>query len=155
MARTPQSHVLATGRALRAAKLTENTPANWADYDTVFIGYPIWWGIAAWPVNDFVTANDFTGKTVIPFCTSASSGLGDSGKLLAERAGEGSWQAGQRFSGGAARTDVEQWYSNSIKNAKIRTCKGSALYVLRLGSSRFFLRQIEKNFAQTIDIPAS
>lgn len=94
---------------LRAVKLTANTPANWADYDTVFIGYPIWWGIAAWPVNDFVTSNDFTGKTVIPFCTSASSGLGDSGKLLAEMAGAGNWQAGQRFSSGASRNTVEQW----------------------------------------------
>lgn len=46
------------------------TPENWENYETVYIGYPIWWGIAAWPVNQFVTGNDFTGKTVIPFCTS-------------------------------------------------------------------------------------
>ena len=52
---------------------------NWESYDTVFIGYPIWWGIAAWPVNGFIEANDFTGKTVIPFCTSSSSGMGESG----------------------------------------------------------------------------
>src|SRR5699024_6747228 len=55
--------------------LTVDTPDNWADYDVVYLGYPIWWGIAAWPVNDFVASNDFTGKTVIPFCTSSSSGL--------------------------------------------------------------------------------
>ena len=42
------------------------TPENWENYETVYIGYPIWWGIAAWPVNQFVTGNDFTGKTVIP-----------------------------------------------------------------------------------------
>ena len=52
---------------------------NWDSYDMVFIGYPIWWGIAAWPMNTFVENNDFTGKTVIPFCTSSSSGIGDSG----------------------------------------------------------------------------
>ena len=56
--------------------LTEITPENWENYDTVYIGYPIWWGIAAWPVNQFVTGNDFTGKAVIPFCTAASSGGG-------------------------------------------------------------------------------
>ena len=64
-----------------------DTVDNWDSYDTVFIGYPIWWGIAAWPVDGFVEANDFTGKTVIPFCTSSSSGIGESGELLAELAG--------------------------------------------------------------------
>ena len=80
-------------------------------YDTVFIGYPIWWGIAAWPVDNFIEANDFTGKTVIPFCTSSSSGLGQSGKLLAELAGTGDWQEGQRFSSGVSEADVEEWLS--------------------------------------------
>ena len=69
--------------ALRDVELVADTVDNWERYDTVFIGYPIWWGIAAWPVNTFVEVNDFTGKTVIPFCTSASSGLGQSGELLA------------------------------------------------------------------------
>lgn len=90
-------------------ELVNNAPENWDDYDTVFIGYPIWWGIAAWPVNHFVTENDFSGKTVIPFCTSSSSGLGQSGTLLAEKAGTGDWQDGQRFSGGAAEADVQEW----------------------------------------------
>ena len=95
--------------ALRNVKLTSNTVANWADYDTVFIGYPIWWGIAAWPVNDFIQNNDFTGKTVIPFCTSASSGLGRSGELLAQMAGTGNWQTGMRFSSAASQSDVSGW----------------------------------------------
>ena len=75
--------------ALRDIALTRTTPANWDEYDTVFIGYPIWWGIAAWPVNNFVKDNDFTGKTVIPFATSASSGIGQSGTLLEEMVGGG------------------------------------------------------------------
>lgn len=95
--------------SLRDVELTANSVDNWADYDTVFIGYPIWWGIAAWPVNDFVKNNDFTGKTVIPFCTSASSGLGQSGELLAEMAGTGDWQTGQRFSSGASQEQVTEW----------------------------------------------
>ena len=59
----------------RDIPLVTTSVPNFDDYDTVFIGYPIWWGIAAWPINNFVKENDFSGKTVIPFCTSVSSGL--------------------------------------------------------------------------------
>ena len=96
-------------KSLRDVELTANTVDNWADYDTVFVGYPIWWGIAAWPVDNFITANDFTGKTVIPFCTSSSSGLGESGDLLAELAGTGDWLEGQRFRSSVAEADVVEW----------------------------------------------
>ena len=95
--------------SLRNIALTADTVDNWNDYDTVFIGYPIWWGIAAWPTNTFIKVNDFTGKTVIPFCASASSGLGESGELLAELAGTGDWQEGQRFRSGVSEADVTEW----------------------------------------------
>ena len=94
---------------LRNVELSAATVDNWADYDTVFIGYPIWWGIAAWPVDTFVKANDFSDKTVIPFCTSSSSGLGDSGELLAAMAGTGNWQTGIRFRSGVSDADVRDW----------------------------------------------
>lgn len=94
---------------LREVPLTTTEVPNWDSYDTVFIGYPIWWGIAAWPVDGFVKANDFTGKTVIPFATSSSSGMGQSGSLLAEMAGTGNWQEGQRFSSGVSAGDVQSW----------------------------------------------
>lgn len=95
--------------AQRVVELTATTVDNWDSYDTVFIGYPIWWGIAAWPVDSFIAANDFTGKTVIPFCTSASSGIGQSGELLAGQAGTGNWLEGQRFSSGASEAVVREW----------------------------------------------
>ena len=95
--------------SLRDVELVADTVDNWDSYDTVFIGYPIWWGIAAWPVDGFVEANDFTGKTVIPFCTSSSSGIGESGELLAELAGTGDWQEGQRFRSSASQEDVTEW----------------------------------------------
>lgn len=94
---------------LREVPLATTEVPNWDSYDTVFIGYPIWWGIAAWPVDGFVKANDFTGKTVIPFATSSSSGMGKSGSLLAEMAGTGNWQEGQRFSSGVSAGDVQSW----------------------------------------------
>ena len=90
----------------RDVELVSATVDNWSEYDTVFIGYPIWWGIAAWPVDEFIETNDFTGKTVIPFATSASSGMGQSGELLAEMAGTGDWQEGQRFRSGASEDDI-------------------------------------------------
>lgn len=93
----------------RNVELVADTVDNWDEYDTVFIGYPIWWGIAAWPVDTFIEANDFTGKTVIPFCTSASSGLGESGQLLEEMAGTGNWLEGQRFSSGVSEEEVQSW----------------------------------------------
>ena len=95
--------------SLQTVELAETTPENWEDYDTVFIGYPIWWGVAAWPVSSFVAANDFTGKTVIPFCTSSSSGLGESGDLLEELAGTGAWLEGQRFRSSVSEADVAEW----------------------------------------------
>ena len=95
--------------SLRDVPLTTTEVPDWDSYDTVFIGYPIWWGIAAWPVDGFVKANDFTGKTVIPFATSSSSGMGQSGSLLSEMAGTGNWQEGQRFSSGASASDVQSW----------------------------------------------
>lgn len=95
--------------SLRDVPLTTTEVPDWDSYDTVFIGYPIWWGIAAWPVDTFVKNNDFTGKTVIPFATSSSSGMGQSGSLLTDMAGTGEWQEGQRFSSGVSSDEVQSW----------------------------------------------
>ena len=95
--------------SLRDVELVSTDVDNWDSYDTVFIGYPIWWGIAAWPMDTFVENSDFTGKTVIPFCTSSSSGIGDSGTLLGEMAGTGDWQEGERFRSGVSQEDVQSW----------------------------------------------
>lgn len=95
----------------RNVELVSVEVEDWDVYETVFIGYPIWWGIAAWPVDGFVETNDFAGKTVIPFCTSASSGFGESGELLEEKAGGGDWLEGIRFSSGVSEEDVRNWVS--------------------------------------------
>ena len=95
--------------SLRNVELVSTTVENWDNYNTVLIGYPIWWGIAAWPVDTFVKANDFNGKTVIPFCTSSSSGLGRSGELLAEEANGGNWLEGHRFRSNPSDSDIQNW----------------------------------------------
>ena len=100
--------------SLRNIELVSTSVDNWDSYDTVLIGYPIWWGIAAWPVDTFVKANDFKGKTVIPFCTSSSSGLGQSGDLLEEEANSGNWLEGHRFRSNPSDSDINEW-TDSIK----------------------------------------
>lgn len=99
---------------LRNVELKTTKVDNWDSYDTVIIGYPIWWGVAAWPVDTFVKANSFDGKTVIPFCTSASSGLGQSGKLLEAEATGGNWLDGTRFTSRPSEEDIKE-FTDSIK----------------------------------------
>ena len=94
---------------LRNVELVSFTVEEFEKYENVFIGYPIWWSEAAWPVNQFVQNNDFAGKTVIPFCTSASSGLGESSKALEDMAGNGKWVEGIRFSSEADEDEVQKW----------------------------------------------
>lgn len=94
----------------RSTQLASNAPADFSRYDTVFVGYPIWWQSASWAMTDFARQNDFTGKTVIPFCTSLSSPLGSSGTELAEMAGgSGTWQEGMRFEENVSTEEVAQW----------------------------------------------
>lgn len=95
--------------SLRDVPLEKATPDNFADYDTVLLGYPIWWGIAAWPTGRFATGNDFSGKRVITFCTSSSSDLANSGQLLANAAGTGNWEDGRRFPSSASEDEVRTW----------------------------------------------
>lgn len=93
----------------RHVALVKDTPDNFASYETIFVGYPIWWGGAAWIVDDFVKYNDFTGKTVIPFATSYSSPMGSSGHDLAAMAGTGNWQEGACFDRDMTRDAVMTW----------------------------------------------
>ncbi|MEE3381600.1 MAG: flavodoxin [Succiniclasticum sp.] len=94
---------------LRSVALKTVTPADFDKYEKVFVCYPIWWGIAAWPVDTFVKGNDFTGKTVLPVATSAASPLAKSGELLKAMAKGGDWKAGIRFASGASDKEVADW----------------------------------------------
>ena len=78
-------------------------------YSTIYIGYPIWWGQEPRIMDTFVESYDFDGITVIPFCTSGSSDIGQSGQNLADNAGSGSWLEGKRFAGGASEDEIREW----------------------------------------------
>lgn len=108
--------------ALQDVALLQDTPDNWDSYETVIIGYPIWWGQAAYPVASFVKANDFAGKTVIPFCTSASSDIGDSAQNLADLAKSGEWMGGMRFPSAVNSDEVRQWVDDlGLENQSLRS----------------------------------
>ena len=95
--------------SLQTIELKNTTIPNWDEYKTVYIGYPIWWGGSAWPVDSFVKKVDFGDKIVIPFCTSHSSGLGTSDTDLKAKATGGNWQPGHRFSQDATDAEIKTW----------------------------------------------
>lgn len=82
---------------------------NMEDYDIIFLGYPIWWGQAPRIISTFLESYDFNGKTIVPFCTSASSGMGSSASSLHSLAPGAVWLSGQRFSAGTSRSTVVSW----------------------------------------------
>ncbi len=85
------------------------TVENMKSYDTVFIGYPIWWGQAPKIMYTFLESYDFNGKTVIPFCTSGSSPIGTSAENMHSLANGANWLEGERFGSGASADEVNSW----------------------------------------------
>lgn len=82
---------------------------NLADYDVVFLGYPIWWGKAPKVIFTFLESHDLTGKTIVPFCTSHSSGIGSSDTDLHSLASGAEWKQGRRFSGNESEETIKNW----------------------------------------------
>lgn len=82
---------------------------NMEQYDVVFIGYPIWWGEAPRILCTFVESYDFSGKTIVPFCTSGGSGVGSSASNLERLTNGAEWLSGTRLNGGASKNDVVSW----------------------------------------------
>ena len=98
--------------ALRTVELESASVENWDSYDTVFIGYPIWWGEAPRIVSTFVESYDFSGKTVVPFCTSGGSGMGSSGANLEELTSGATWMEGHRLNGSDSQDTVMEWVNS-------------------------------------------
>lgn len=80
-----------------------------SDYDVIFLGYPIWWGKAPKIIHTFLESYDFAGKTIVPFCTSHSSGIGSSDTDLHPLASQAEWKPGRRFGGGTSENDIRSW----------------------------------------------
>ena len=86
-------------------------PGSLEGDSTIYIGYPIWWGEEPRILDTFVESYNFDGITMIPFCTSSSSGMGRSGQNLADNAGSGNWLEGKRFGAGATEEEIASWIS--------------------------------------------
>lgn len=82
---------------------------NMEQYEVIFLGYPIWWGEAPRIMNTFVESYDFSGKTIIPFCTSGGSGMGNSAANLHSAANDAKWLDGRRFSGSISGDELVEW----------------------------------------------
>ena len=78
-------------------------------YTTIYLGFPIWWGEEPRILDTFVESYKFDGMTMIPFCTSSSSGLGRSGANMEELAKSGTWLEGRRFAGSVSEADLQTW----------------------------------------------
>lgn len=85
---------------------------NMDQYDVVFLGYPIWWGEAPRIIDTFVESYDFTGKTIIPFCTSGGSGMGSSATDLEQLTKGAEWLEGQRLSKNDSQDDIMEWVNS-------------------------------------------
>jgi flavodoxin len=85
---------------------------NMGQYDIVFIGYPIWWGDAPRIVSTFVESYDFSGKTIVPFCTSGGSGIGSSASNLEGLTSGAEWLSGRRLNGGDSQDTVMEWVNS-------------------------------------------
>lgn len=83
---------------------------NFEEYDVIFVGFPIWWYIAPTIINTFIESYDFSGKTVVTFCTSGGSGLGNSDKILKACCNSSvNWIPGKRLSAGATIENIKEW----------------------------------------------
>lgn len=97
---------------------------NLADYDVVFLGYPIWWGKAPKVIFTFLESHDLAGKTVVPFCTSHSSGIGSSDTDLHRLAAGAEWKQGRRFGGSESKETIEKWIESMDLNFNDNTNTG-------------------------------
>ena len=102
---------LAASKTVKTTKITlsQTKTIKLKGYTTLYLGYPIWWGMAPRIMCTFVERYNFAGITVIPFCTSGSSGIGDSGDELARLAGTGTWLKGARHSGSISEKELRAW----------------------------------------------
>ncbi len=92
----------------------EGEIADMGSFDVVYLGYPIWFGKAPKIIYTFLESYDFSGKTIVPFCTSGSSKIGSSAENLHALAGGANWLSGERFSSSASKSEVEEWINSLI-----------------------------------------
>ena len=109
--RNPESRVNREANdpaARQSVKLADTSVPDWDSYDGVFVGAPVGWGVAAWPIDDFLTSNDFTGKKLAAFVTSVSSSFGNESDVK-DMAKGAQWLGGKRFPSSASDSAIRSW----------------------------------------------
>lgn len=86
-----------------------NKVADIAKYDIIFVGFPIWWYREPSIIDTFMESYDFSGKQIVPFATSGSSGMGNSGGIMQKLAPKAKVDSGKRFSSGVSEKDLKDW----------------------------------------------
>lgn len=99
----------------KARPAIKNRIADIGQYDTIVLGYPIWWGQAPRIMYTFLESYDFEGKTILPFCTSGSSSIGSSATNLSQSAPKATWLEGRRFAASTDQTTIGSWLDQYIK----------------------------------------
>lgn len=127
------------------------------NYDTIFLGYPIWWGQEPRIIDTFLESYDFSDKTVIPFCTSGSSGIATSEKNIADLVPIGDQLAGRRFAAAASKNDVKEWYDSlplEKADQKLQITVGDTVLTAALAdnSSAEAFAELLKQGAVTVDM---
>ena len=117
-----------------------------ADYDIIFLGYPIWWGQAPKIMYTFVESYDLTGKTIVPFCTSGSSPIGTSATNLSASAAGATWLEGRRFGGSASEADVRSW----IDGLEIEKTDGEADILLTVAGTTLHVEWAENSTVEAL-----
>ena len=136
-----------TTRATREQNDSSARPAisgtveRMADYDVIFLGYPIWWGQAPKIIYTFVESYDLSGKTIIPFCTSGSSGIGTSATNLSASVEGTTWLEGRRFSASTSKADIQSW----IDGLGINVTKAESEIVLTVAGTTLTVEWAENS----------
>ena len=97
---------------LNARPAISGSVENMEQYDIIFVGYPIWWGEAPRIVSTFMESYDFSGKTIVPFCTSGGSGIGSSASNLERLTSGATWLDGRRLNGSDSQDTVMEWVNS-------------------------------------------
>ncbi len=117
--------------------------SNMSDYDVIFLGYPIWWGQAPKIIYTFLESYNFSGKMIIPFCTSASSGIGSSATNLHRLVNGAEWNSGRRFRGGSSQSTVKSW----VDTITLPAPKPSATPVITISDTAVEVENAPENAA--------
>ena len=129
---------------------------NMADYDVIFLGYPIWWGQAPKIMYSFVESYNLSGKTIIPFCTSGASPVGSSAENLHPLAPDAVWKDGTRFARGTTKEKINEWLKQFDLKGKVNVkddvepVRQTCVLVIEVNGKNFYANFEDNSSAEAL-----